>query len=151
MRNDLIFDTHYGYWFNLTCERFYKHIDFVINFVQLVGGSSAALAAINGAPSAVVASGLALAACAAVSLTVQPGIRAEQHLQAKCRYLDIKGRLAELSDAALNSEVVNAQRTGPSGIGALAVPAFNHTLHALGRDDGIRTLSTLERLASCVA
>ena len=151
MRDDLIFDTHYGYWFNLTCERYYKHIDFVINFVQLVGGSSAALAAITGAPSAVVASGLALAACAAVSLTVQPGVKAEQHMQAKCRYLDIKGQLPGLSDEALNAAVVDAQRTGPGGIGALAVPAVNRTLDAMGRVDGLKPLSLLERLALCVA
>ena len=151
MRDDLIFDTHYGYWFNLACERYYKHIDFVINFVQLVGGSSAALAAITGAPSAVVASGLALAACAAVSLTVQPGIKAEQHLQAKCRFLDIRGQLPSLSDDALNAKVVEAQRAGPAGIGALAAPAVNSTLHAMGKTDGFRLLNRLERMASYVA
>ncbi|NQW92670.1 MAG: hypothetical protein HQ446_01290 [Polaromonas sp.] len=151
MRDDLIFDTHYGYWFNLACERYYKHIDVAVNFVQLVGGSSAAFAAVTDQSFAVVASGLALAACAAISLTVQPGIKAEQHLQAKCRYLDIKGRLLALSDEALNAEVVDAQRTGPAGIGALATPAFNSTLHAIGRTDGFRPLSRFERMASCVA
>lgn len=151
MRDDLIFDTHYGYWFNLACERYYKHIDVAVNFVQLVGGSSAAFAAITDRPFAVVASGLALAACAAISLTVQPGIKAEQHIQAKCRYLDIKGRLPGLSDEALNAEVVDAQRAGPAGIGALAVPALNSTLQAMGRTDGIKPLRMLERIASSVA
>jgi hypothetical protein len=151
MRDDLIFDTHYGYWFNLACERYYKHIDFAVNFVQLVGGSSAALAAITDRPTAVVASGLALAACAAISLTVQPGVKAEQHLQAKCRYLDIKKSLPGLSDDALNTQVVDAQQSGLAGIGALAVPAFNNTLHAMGRVDGIKPLSRLEHMARWVA
>lgn len=151
MRDDLIFDVHYGYWFNLACERYYKHIDFVLSFVQLVGGSSAAFGAISGAPSAVVASGLALAACAALSLTVQPGVKAEQHVQAKCRYLDIKARLPGLSNDDLNAQVVDAQRAGPAGIGALAAPAFNSTLGAMGRADGLRRLSWLQRVASFVA
>lgn len=151
MKDDLIFDTHYGYWFNLACERFYKHIDFAANFVQLVGGSSAALGAINGSPTLVVGSGLALAACAAVSLLMQPAVKAEQHLQAKCRYLAIKGKMHALDDAALSAEVTEAQRSGPAGIGALAKPAYNSTLHATGRTEGFKDLVWLEKVASFVA
>lgn len=151
MRDDLIFDTHYGYWFNLACERFYKHIDFAVNFVQLVGGSGAALAAINGSSAAVVASGVALAVCAAVSLQVQPGVKAEQHMQAKCRFLTVKAKMNSLEDEALAAEVVHAQSNGPAGIGALAVPAFNSTLCALGRDAGVKPLTALQRMASFVA
>lgn len=151
MKDDLTFDVHYGYWFNLACERFYKHIDFAMNFVQLVGGSSAALGAINGSPPWVVASGLALAACAAVSLLVQPGVKAEQHQRAKCCYLDIKGRLHELDVDALAVAVAQAQRDGPAGVGALATPAFNSTLNAMGRDAGTRKLGFWEHIATFVA
>lgn len=151
MRDDLIFDTHYGYWFNLACERFYKHIDFVINFFQLVGGSGAAFAAMNGSSAAVVACGVALAVCAAISLQVQPGVKAEQHTQAKCRFLAIKARMQGLSDDVLATEVVQAQSNGPAGIGALATPAFNSTLCAIGRESGLRPLTLIQRMASCVA
>jgi len=151
VKDDLAFDVHYGYWFNLACERFYKHIDFAVNFVQLVGGSSAALGVVNGSPNWVVASGLALAVCAAISLLVQPGVKAEQHLQAKCRYLAIKGKLHAMTETDLASEVTEAQRSGPSGIGALGKPAFNSTLHATGRTDGFKNLGLLEKAASLVA
>lgn len=151
MRDDLTFDTHYGYWFNLACERFYKHIDFTTNFVQLVGGSSAALGAVNGAPLLVVGSGLALAACAAVALLVQPAVKAEQHLQAKCRYLAIKGKMHTLTDSELSEEVTEAQRSGPAGIGALSKPAYNSTLHATGRTEGFKDLGWQEKVAAFVA
>jgi|GEM_PF-2189420 len=151
MRDDVIFDMHYGYWFNLACERFYRHIDFAANFVQLVGGSGAALGAVAGYPVLVVASGLALASCAAVSLLVQPAVKAEQHLQSKCRYLAIKRGMLAMEDSVLHAEVVEAQRDGPAGVGALAKPAFNATLHAIGRDDGFRPLSWHEKVASFVA
>lgn len=151
MKEDLVFDTHYGYWFNLACERFYKHIDFGVNFVQLVGGSSAALGAVNGSPGLVVGSGLALAACAAISLLMQPAVKAEQHLQSKCRYLSIKGGMHAMSDAELSAQVTEAQRSGPAGIGALASPAFNSTLNATGRSEGLRELTWQEKFANFVA
>ena len=151
MKEDLVFDVHYGYWFNLACERYYKHVDFGLNFVQLVGGSSAALGAINSSPGLVVASGLALAATAAISLLVQPAVKAEQHAQAKCRYLALKGKMQDMPEAELSKELADAQMAGQAGIGSLAKPAFNSTLHAIGRDDGHRPLTLIERLAVAIA
>lgn len=151
MKEDLVFDVHYGYWFNLACERFYKHIDFCANFVQLVGGSSAALGVVNESPKLVVYSGLALAVCAAISLLMQPAVKAEQHLQAKCRYLGIKGHMHAMSEAELSAEVTEAQRSGPAGIGALGGPAFNSTLNATGRVEGLRQLTWQEKIANFVA
>lgn len=151
MRDDAIFDMHYGYWFNLACERFYRNIDFTLNFVQLVGGSGAALGALSGRPVLVVASGLGLAACAALALLMQPGVKAEQNRVSKCQYLAIKERLLKLNDEELHAAVVQAQRDGPAGIGALAVPAFNATLDATGRANGRRPLRAIEWLATLVA
>ncbi|KAB2902831.1 MAG: hypothetical protein F9K35_03610 [Burkholderiaceae bacterium] len=151
MKDDLTFDVHYGYWFNLACERYYKHIDFATNFVQLVGGSSAALGAVNGSPIWVVWSGLALASCAAISLLMQPAVKAEQHLQAKCRYLSIKGKMHSMTADQLAAEVAEAQRAGNAGVGALAKPAFNSTLQAMGRSDGLKDLGFMEKVASFVA
>ena len=151
MRDDTTFDMHYGYWFNLACERFYRHIDFILNFVQLVGGSGAALGALSGRPVLVVASGIGLAACAALSLLMQPGVKAEQHRVSKCQYLAIKEGLLKLSDAELHGAVVQAQRDGPAGIGALAVPAFNATLDALGRPGGHRAMTLRHKVAALVA
>ena len=151
MKADMTFDIHYGYWFNLACERFYKHIDVALNFVQLVGGSGAALAALNNSPTFVVAAGVALAICAALSLLVQPSVKAEQHLQAKCRWLALKPKALVLPDAELAVLVAEEQASGPAGVGALAVPAFNLAVCATGREDRKRPEGLLEKLASAIA
>lgn len=151
MNADLTFDIHYGYWFNLACERLYRRIDVALNFVQLVGGSSAALAALNNSPSFVVAAGLALAVCAALALLVQPSVKAERHLQAKCRWLALKPKALVMPDAELAVLVADAQANGPAGIGALAVPAFNATVCATNREDRRRPERLIERVVSALA
>lgn len=151
MNADLTFDIHYGYWFNLACERLYRRIDVALNFVQLVGGSSAALAALNNSPSFVVAAGLALAVCAALALLVEPSVKAERHLQAKCRWLALKPRALVLPDDELAVLVAAEQASGPAGIGALAVPAFNATVCATNREDRRRPERLIERVASALA
>lgn len=150
-RDEMIFDANYGYWFNLSCERFYRHIDFCGNFVQLVGGSSAALAAVSDKPNIVVAAGLALAVSAAISLLVQPSVKAELHSQSKGKFVGLRGKYANLTDDEFRAELTDAQRTGLAGIGALATPAFNATLRATGREDAVRELAWLERIADVVA
>lgn len=149
--DDLLFDIQYGYWYNAACERFYRRIDFITNFVQLVGGSGAAAAAVAGQPMLVVASGMALAACAAISLTVQPAIKAERHERAKCAYLAIKRKQIELDSAALHAAVTDAQTGGPVGVGALMVPAYNDAVRAMGREHGVRALTWQQRLAAFFA
>jgi hypothetical protein len=151
MKADLTFDIHYGYWFNLACERFYRHVDITLNFVQLVGGSGAALAVINGSPGSVVAAGLLLAVCAALSLLIAPAVKAERHLQCKHRWLELKPMIATTDEPTLAQLVAQAQANGPAGIAALAVPAFNRTMCATGRENALRPESRLQKLASLLA
>lgn len=151
MRDDLIFDTHYGYWFDLLCERFYRHVDVVLNIVQLVGGSSAAAGAMSGNAMLVVASGVALALCAALSLTIQPAIKAERHERHKQVWLDLKGRMLGIDDDALAAAVAQAQAGGSAGIGALGTPAFNATLRATGRKADMVAVSWWQRVAAALA
>ena len=151
MRDDLTFDTHYGYWYNLACERFYSRIDFALSFVQLVGGSGAALGVVSGSPNWVAASGVALACCAATSLLVQPAVKAERHCRTKCEFLAIKGRLHQMGDDDLCAEVARVQSAGPAGLGALAKPAYNSTLYATGRESGVKRLNPVEWVAALVS
>lgn len=148
MKADLTFDIHYGYWFNLACERFYKRWDVILNFVQLVGGSGAALAALDGNNRLVVFAGLLLAVCAALSLLLQPGVKAEQHIQAKARWLALKPQIPLLDDAALAKEVAAAQASGPAGVGALAIPAFNACMCATGQEGKLRPVGFAGKLAN---
>jgi len=148
MKADLTFDIHYGYWFNLACERFYKRIDVLLSFVQLTGGSGAAVAAINNNSSMVVAAGMALSVCAALSLLIQPAVKAEQHVQAKVRWLALKPQIALLDDARLAQEVAAAQSAGPAGIGALSIPAFNASMCATGQEGRQRLVGLAGRIAS---
>lgn len=151
MTDDLLFDIQYGYWYNAACERFYRRIDFATNFVQLVGGSAAATAAFGQRPDLVVLSGLALAAAAAISLTVQPAVKAERHERTKCGFLALKRLQHTTPDDQLHIAVTEAQQSGPIGIGALAMPAYNDALRAINREHGFRTLKWWEKVAAFVA
>lgn len=151
MTDDQVFDIEYGYWYNAACERFYRRIDFVCNFVQLVGGSASGAAAFGGRADLVVASGLLLASVAAVSLTVQPAVKAERHERAKSAYLAIKRKRHQADDAAIHEAITDAQAAGPVGLGALAMPAYNDAVRALGREQGVRALRWWERLAAFIA
>jgi len=149
-KDDLSFDLKYGYWFNLLCERLYSRIDFLLNFVQLVGGSGAALAVVNGSPQLVVTAGLALAVCAAISLLVQPAIKAERHRVTRCGYLSLDAKLESNRIDGLVVALADLRREAPIGLGALAVPAFNATLRA-GNRDGVRSLTLGQWLAQLIA
>lgn len=151
MREDRIFEVSYGYWFNLLNERAYHHLDVVLNLVQLVGGSAAALAAMQGKPQIVVASGLALALCAALALLVQPGVRAEQHRACKAQWAALRGRADRLDDAALHTEVAAIHASGPTGLGLLMDVAYNATVRAAGSEASAVKLSGLQRLVALVS
>lgn len=150
MRSDDLFDLEYGYWFNLACERFYRRLDTALNLVQLVGGSAAAIAALQSQPQAVVVAGIALAVCAAVALLVQPGIKAEQHRVCKVQWRSIKGGAAGMSDDALHRAVTDLQGSGPLGLHALAVPAYNAAVRATGREDQVRPESWVAQILAGV-
>ena len=151
MRDARMYEIAYGYWFNLFNERAYHHLDVLLNLVQLVGGSAAALAAMQGSPGLVVASGLALALCAALALLVQPGIKAEQHKGCKAQWLALKGKAGSLADDALLAAVTEIQAAGPNGLGVLQDVAYNATACATGCSDSVVKLSPLQRLAAAVA
>lgn len=151
MRTDDLFDLEYGYWFNLSNERLYRHLDTLLNLVQLVGGSAAAIAALQKEPQAVVFAGIALAVCAAIALVVQPGIKAEQHRACKAQWRAIKGGAAGLGDDALHRAVTDLQGSGPLGLAALAVPSYNAAVRATGREDQVRPVSWVQRLTGALA
>lgn len=137
MREDRLFEIEYGYWFNMKSERLASRLDFVLNLVQLIGGSAAAMAVLGGWPGGVVAAGLLLALCAAVSLLLQPAVKAERFCVAKRNWLDLKGRASGLDDDALVAAVARLQADGPNGLGALEKPAWNAAVRASG---GTQTL-----------
>jgi hypothetical protein len=122
-----------------------------LNLVQLVGGSAAALGAMQKSPEAVVAAGLALAMCAALSLLISPAVKAEHHRVCKAQWRTLRGQSPQLDDGALLLGVTNIQGTGPSGIGALSVPAYNATVRASGNGTAQEKLSVLQWMAQTLA
>lgn len=151
MRDDALFDVDYGYWFNQANERLYHRVDVFLNVVQLVGGSAAALAAMQSSPQWVVAAGVALALCAAVALVVAPAVKAEQHRVCKAQWRALKTRMPGMADEQLAAAVADLQGTGPSGLNALAMPAFNASLCATGHETAVRNLTVTQRLAQLLA
>lgn len=144
-RADDAFDVRYGYWFNRACESLYSRIDFTLNLIQLVGGSGAALAAINHSSQGVVISGLLLACCAAISLLLQPSVKAYRHSQAKAAYIKLEGEMSKLDrqDIALRIAAIRAE--APSGISSISFPACNAALRSLGRDDQVEAVGRFDR------
>lgn len=151
MRTDDLFDVEFGYWFNLANERVYHRLDVALNLVQLVGGSAAALAAMQGSPRAVVASGFALAICAAISLLVSPAVKCEQHRATKAQWKALQGRAHLLSEDELRAASRDIQGSGPSGISGLTVPAYNNTLRATNQEHGVRPLGRAEAALAWLA
>ena len=144
------FDVHFGYWFNAMCESLYRRVDMVCSLAQLVGGSAAAAGVMTARPAWVAASGVVLAVCSATSLVVQPGVKAERHARCKCQWLEIKGAMVDMSDAALRMQVVSAQK-GELGITTLSLPASNAAMRALGYQDGFAPLTWWQRMVGRLA
>ncbi|MDH4449905.1 MAG: hypothetical protein QE265_04845 [Rhodoferax sp.] len=151
MREDRLYEINYGYWFNMSNERAYHHLDVLLNLVQLVGGSAAALAAFQEKPGFVIASGLALAICAAIALLVQPSVKSEQHRVCKAQWLALRGRASQMDDDQLTAAVAETQAGGPNGLGILQDIAFNATCRAAGNEHAVVELSRLQRIAAAVA
>lgn len=151
MREDRMYEINYGYWFNMANERAYHHLDVMLNLVQLIGGSAAALAAIQQKPALVVASGLALALCAALALLVQPGVKAEQHRACKAQWIALRGKAGTLTDDQLTVATTDIQATGPNGLGVLQDVAYNATVRASGDEHAVVKLSHWQSLVAAVA
>lgn len=134
---ELVTSVRYGYWFNHLCERLYSRIDVALNFVQLVGGSAVAVATLQSFPTAATTSGMLLAGAAAVSLLMQPAVKAERHLRAKCAYLDLEARAWDMSAQELMKQLTELRKAAPTGWDVLSVPAFNATVRAIGGDSMI--------------
>ena len=146
MREDRLFEIEYGYWFNHLNARAYRMIDLLLNLVQLLGGSAAAMAALGDRPAAVVASGFALAVCAAIGLLVQPAVKCEQHRACKAAWLKLKGRAHAMPDDDLAVSVRDIQSEGPSGLPGADMPAWNSAAAAIGRADSAADLNGWQRL-----
>ena len=125
------FDVHYGYWYNTLCESFYRRVDFGCNLVQLTGGSVAAAGVIASYPWMVAVSGVALALCAALSLAMQPAVKAERHCQIKSAWLDVQAKMSSLTDAELLA-IIAEKKKADLGMLSLNLPACNATMRSLG-------------------
>jgi hypothetical protein len=152
MNDDQKFDIYYGYAFHELCQSFYARLDFVVTFTQLVGGSGAAAGVLTTSPWLVGVSGVVLAICAAVGVTVQPAIKAYRHELAKCQFWGIKARGdAGLAGGELTGVITQAQGDSPMGIKTLEDPAYNRALRMLGYEKGYQELKGMRSLLECLA
>jgi len=149
--DDHMFDVHYGHWYNLKCERLYRRFDVMLSFVQLVGGSGAALAVINQSSGLLGVVGVCLAVAATLSLLVQPAAKAEAHARAKRAYTRLMAEGIKLDADALALRVAEVRVEAPTGPTALEAPAYNATLRATGRDTGFMRQGPLGWLANAIA
>jgi len=147
--HELHFDIQYGYWFNLKCERFYRHLDLLLNIAQLVGGSSAVLSVFGGYSDWLAAVGVLLAATSALSLLMQPAIKAGLHASVKNQFIKLlaarKTQAADITEAG----IATIRAEAPAGIAWLEQPAYNAAVQAIGRLDARVTLSRAESAFNC--
>lgn len=152
MTDDQKFDIYYGQAYHELCQSFYGRMDFVSTFVQLVGGSAAAAGVVASAPWLVSLSGVILAVCAAVSVAVQPAIKADRHQRAKCQFWAVKADAEQgLDGPALQVKITQAQADAPMGIKTLDTPAYNRALHMLDYEKGFQELGPFQSLLSRIS
>lgn len=149
--DDIHFDIQYGYSFNLACEQVYRRLDFLLNIVQLVGGSGAALAVISSSQAVLVWTGIALSLAAAVALLVQPALKAAGHAQAKAGFIKLLGKSADMTTQQAADAIAELRVSAPAGFGALANPAYNAAAQAMGRVDAVVSVNRFERLMQAIA
>lgn len=145
-KTELFFDIQYGYWFNLKCERFYRHLDLFINTLQLVGGSGALVAVVSGIPWLLATVGVALAFASSVSLLVQPAIKAGRHEAAKNSFVKLLALHRKQDADSLESAIASIRAEAPAGLSFLEQPAYNAAVCAIGRDDARVDLTRFESI-----
>lgn len=144
--DDLLFDTQYGYWFNLKCERFYRHLDLLLNTAQLLGGSGAVLGVVGGYPAFLAAVGVLLALAAAVALLVQPAIKAGLHAATKNGFVKLLASHKTQPAQEVESHIATLRAEAPAGLSFLEQPAYNAAVQAIGRPDAKVPLTRAEAI-----
>ena len=149
-RYQIEFDIQYGYWYCVMYESLCRRIDFVCNLIQFVGGSAAAAGVVAASPGWIAASGVLLALTAAISLYLQPGVKAERLMQAKHQWLDLKARMPTLDEVALAAEVAKHQKAD-LGMPTLSLAASNAAMRAMGYTEGFASLTRTQRMLAKLA
>ena len=143
----------YGYWYNCLQELFHRRIAFWTNFIQLVAGCSAVVAVAGEYPKAIAIATATAAACALLSLLLNPTAKEWHFKQMKCKFLDLKEIEDTLDDSALNKAIIRMQREGETGLSLLANPATNMARAEMGYRDpkDFAKIGPLEWLAAKLA
>ncbi len=148
--HELHFDIQYGYWFNLKCERLYRHLDLLLNIAQLVGGSGAALSVFGGHPDWLAAVGVLLAAASVLSLLMQPSIKAGLHAAIKNQFVGLLAARKTQAIEVTEASIASIRAGAPAGIAWLEQPAYNAAVRAMGRQDALVALSRVESAFNCL-
>ncbi len=134
-------DVRYGMRFNELNARLYNHIDGAISFITMLGTCGAAVSFVNQSPPLAAASGLLLAAVAALGRVIGPARKAEQHAAACRNYAAIDAAAADLTLEQIDARLRPLQASSPGGFRLLAAPAYLDNL----RSNGIATDLRLTR------
>lgn len=147
--HELHFDIQYGYWFNLKCERLYRHLDLLLNIAQLLGGSGAVLSVFGGYSDWLAAVGVLLAATSALSLLMQPSIKAGLHAAVKNQFVKLLAARKTQTASVTEASIATIRAEAPAGISWLEQPAYNAAVQAMGRQDARVNLSRAESAFDC--
>lgn len=150
-RDGLLFDVHYGHWYNLKCERLYRHLDVTLSLVQLIGGSASGLAVLSQSGVLLSVAGVLLATASALSLVVQPGVKVERHCRAKQAYTRLMASADSTDIEHLAQQLASVRADAPTGPKFLEDPAYNATLRSMGYETGFISIGRFQRALSAIA
>lgn len=147
-RHDLEFQLHYSIHLEEMQMTLMGRIDRSCTFIQLfLGGATV------GELLPVTLTGLLVALLAGIQIVWQPSARAMEAKIHRDRYLDIRRKLANLSDTELDQALIDARENDSEVLGSLTHPAWLATAQSMGLQipAGTPKMTWLESGVSLVA
>ena len=148
---EAVLDVLYGVTFNDMNERFYRRIDSVFSWINMVGGSAAVAAVAGGRGVVAGVIGGVIAAAAYLEREIRPAQKAVRCAVQREKFGDLAARAPELTLAEIDRELRRLQANGPDTITALAIPAHNANLRTNGFENLVVDVPFLGRLACWIA
>lgn len=150
-KNEALFDARYGFRFNDMNATLYRRLDFMLSLVSLSGGAAVFGSAVGGSGTLGAFAGSAITLAGLLAHLIRPSEKAIEHTFAKKSYAELDATSHEMSLEAFDARLRRLQADAPTGIRALAQPAYNATAMSNGWHAHVQRLRVLERVANFFA
>jgi hypothetical protein len=149
--SEAVTDIRYACLYGEMNERYWQRLDTVMNLVGALGGSSAIAGVLASNSTLSLVAGVAVAVASTLQLVLRPGNRSSGFRDTRREFLELEARAWNLSIVELDSARKRIEAQAPIGSRLLALPAWNASVRAIGREDLARPLNLAERAALLLA